>query len=86
MGDVLLASDERTNGVLMHLRLQYQQLAGSPRRVDTEHGPLTLPSLDVVRLHTSFWAPVGHAVLAGSCTRGMPPCHIVVRLRRARGS
>ena len=85
MGDVLLASDAGANGVLLHLRLQWQQLANSPRSVDTEHGPLTLPTLDVVRMQTSFWAPVGHAVLAGSCTRGLTPCHIVVRVRLRDG-
>jgi len=81
-GDLLLCMDRRANGVLAHIRLNWQRRSASPRSVDTQHGALTLPSLDVVRLATSAWLPLDRSVLLATCTRGVTPCHVILRVRR----
>ena len=81
MGHARVDGDPRANGAKLHLELQWQRMQGAPRGADTQHGPLSLPTLDVVRLQTSFWVPVGRTVLAASCTVGVTPCHVLVRVR-----
>ena len=69
--------------MLLQLRLNWQRLASPPRTADTSHGPVTLPVLDAVLLSTSAWLPFDRPVLLATCTRGMTPCHVVVRVRGA---
>jgi hypothetical protein len=81
-GTVTLCSDRGANGALVHLVLQQQILKDARRSVDTRHGPLALPALDLMRLDTSFWAPLDRTLLVASCTRGRLPCHVLLRMRR----
>jgi len=82
-GDVLICLDRRAGGVLAHMRIHWQRLAAEPRSADTQHGPVTLPILDVVRLRSSAWLPFDRPVVVATCTRGMTPCQVVVRVRVA---
>lgn len=82
-GDLQICLDRHASGVLAHLRVHWQRLAAEPRTADTQHGPLTLPALDAIHLESSAWLPLDHRVVVASCTRGMTPCHVVVRVRLA---
>jgi hypothetical protein len=82
-GDALVCLDRWAGGVLAHLRVNWERLATEPRSADTQHGPVTLPTLDTVRLQTSAWLPLDRRVLLATCTRGMTPCHVIVRVRAA---
>ena len=82
IGEVMLCDDPGAHGVLAHLSLDWQRAASQSRAVDTQHGELTLPALDTVRCRTSAWLPLDRPVLLASCTRGVVPCHWILRVAR----
>ncbi|MHC4939545.1 MAG: hypothetical protein ACYTHK_11295 [Planctomycetota bacterium] len=72
--------DDAGNGVRIELRLDRNRLPRPIRRVDSEHGPMELPSMEVSRLRTAFWMPLGRWTVAG----GAPDCLFVVRVDRSQ--
>ena len=81
-GDIRVCGDSAARGALVHLQFQWSKLRELDRAIETEHGAIALPSLDVVRLKSSFWLPLDRWVRAASCTRGAVPCHVLVRVAR----
>ena len=69
---------------MLHLRVERTEVETPIRRVDTEHGPLQLPALDVSRVGTTLWAPYGRPVVAGGCTIGNRACVFLVTARPIR--
>ncbi|MHC4342443.1 MAG: hypothetical protein ACYSX0_19790 [Planctomycetota bacterium] len=78
------AMDRGGGGAVLHCRIEQTDLHDPIRRVDTEHGPLELPAMQLTRLNTSLWAPFGKTVVAGGCTIGDRPCVFLLTARLLR--
>ena len=70
--------DDSANGVRLELRLDRNRVPQPFRRADTEHGPIELPAIEVTRLRTGFWVPLGRWTVAG----GSSTCLFLVRVDR----
>ncbi|MHC4939543.1 MAG: hypothetical protein ACYTHK_11285 [Planctomycetota bacterium] len=77
--------DDSANGVRLDLRMDRTALEHPIRRVDTEHGPLELPVLEMTRVRTALWAPLGKTVVVGGATAGTKPCVFLATVHRLGG-
>ena len=77
--------DDSAAGARLDLRLDRTSLERPVRRVDTEHGPLELPSMELTRVRTSLWAPLGKTIVVGGSTAGEKPCLFLARVHRVGG-
>ena len=74
--------DDGGNGARLDFEVVRTHLASPIRRVDTEHGPLELPVLELSRLMSSAWVPLGKPCVVGGSTGGADPCLFVVTVTR----
>ena len=74
--------DESARGARLDLALDRTAVQKPVRRVDTEHGPLELPVLELTRLQTSIWVPLGKVTIVGGGTAGAVPCLFLVKVVR----
>lgn len=76
--------DEGAQGVVLHCRLERNEILEPMRRLDTEHGPVDLPAMRLTRVATTLWAPLGRTVVAGGATGGDNPCVFLLTTRLAK--
>ena len=69
--------DAGASGVVLHCQLEYTNVLRPMRKMDTEHGQVDLPVMEVTRVNTSLWAPLNRMVVIGGTTRGSRPCVFV---------
>ena len=79
--EISATMDLSAKGVLLQCRLERTRLDEKIRKLDTEHGPLDLPVLEVTRVNTSLWAPFDRMVVVGGTTGGTKPCVFVATAR-----
>ncbi len=79
--EIQATMDLSAKGVLLQCRLERTRLDEKIRKLDTEHGPLDLPVLEVTRVSTSLWAPFDRMVVVGGTTGGTKPCVFVATAR-----
>jgi hypothetical protein len=69
--------DRTGEGAVLHCVLERTAVADVRQR-ETNHGTIELPDLELTRLQSSFWAPLGRTVVAG----GADACVFLVTARR----
>lgn len=69
--------DRTGDGAVLHCVLERTAVADVRHR-ETNHGTIELPDLELTRLQSSFWAPLGRTVVAG----GADACIFLVTARR----
>ncbi|MHC4847246.1 MAG: hypothetical protein ACYTEG_02195 [Planctomycetota bacterium] len=77
--------DDAAGGARLDLGLDRTAMEQPVRRVDTEHGPLELPVLELTRVRTAVWAPLGKTVVVGGATAGSSPCLFLAQVHRVGG-
>jgi len=77
------AAYDGDHGALLHFRMERTALEAPVRTAKTRYGALDLPSLQLTRLNTSAWIPLGSTFVLGGGTRGAQPCVFLVRARIA---
>jgi hypothetical protein len=82
--EVRACPDSSGHGAVLHLRVERTGVETPIRRIETEHGPLQLPVLEVSRVNTALWAPYGRPVVAGGCTIGERACVFLLTARPIR--
>lgn len=76
------ASLDDDTGAILDCQLEFSRIAEPIPVQPTEHGDVELPTKQLTRIQSSFWAPLGKTVVAGGCTVGEDPCVILVTARR----
>ena len=66
-------------------RIDFAQVEEPVRRLETEHGQLEMPVLQLTRVNASMWAPLGRTVVLGGCTVGKRTCVILATVRMLDG-
>lgn len=74
--------DRGGQGVVLHLRAERTRVHDPVRQVRTTHGALDLPTLDLTRLETALWAPLGRTIVAGGGTIGNDSCVFLVTAKK----
>ncbi|MEM8884573.1 MAG: hypothetical protein AAGD14_10920 [Planctomycetota bacterium] len=78
--------DESANGVRLDVQLYRSHIPKPIRRVDTEHGPLELPTMELTKVQSSAWYPLGKTCIVGGGLAGDTPCVFLVKVtRKPRG-
>ena len=80
--ELIALLDEAGNGARIDFDLARTALAEPIRRVDTEHGPLELPDLEMTRVQGAMWVPLGKTSIVGGSTSGAKPCLFLVTVDR----
>jgi len=83
--EVRAGLDRGGRGAVLHFRLDQSQVDEPVRRLETEHGPMDMPVMQLTRLRGSVWAPLGKAVVLGGCTAGEHTCIFVATARLLEG-
>ena len=73
--------DAGAKGVTLHCRLERTNVLKPMRKMETEHGPVDLPVMELTRVNTSLWAPLNRMVVIGGTTAGSKPCVFVATVK-----
>ena len=76
--------DRDARGAMLHLRVDRTRMKDPVRSVETAHGPLDLPVLDLTRLQTSLWVPLERTVVLGGGAHGDSGCLYLATVRHLR--
>jgi hypothetical protein len=76
--EVRAALDVGGKGAILHLYLEQTSIKDPMRGVETRHGVIDTPEMQITRVGTALWAPLGKTVVAGGCTTGKHPCVFLV--------
>lgn len=66
--------DFGAKGVVLACRLERTKLDEPMRTVETEHGKIDTPAMELTRVTADLWAPLGKTIVVGGCTAGARPC------------
>ncbi|MEM8884571.1 MAG: hypothetical protein AAGD14_10910 [Planctomycetota bacterium] len=80
--NVIAMWDDGGQGARLDVELSRTSVAQPMRRVDTEHGPLELATMELTRVQSSAWYPLGKTCVIGGGLAGDTPCLFLVKVTR----